>query len=89
MKKVFLRSQFVADEYAFLFFVVKSRGLEVLLLFPEESNMDRVLPKYLSQWTTQKVKGEGVQVLPNAQVQSAALEDGKVVLTLQNGQQVT
>lgn len=50
--------------------------------------MGRVLPKYLSQWTTDKVRGEGVQVLPNSQVQGATFEENKVVLTLQDGQQV-
>jgi hypothetical protein len=29
-------------------------------------NIGRVLPKYLSQWKTEKVKSQGVNVLPKA-----------------------
>jgi flavin-dependent dehydrogenase len=50
--------------------------------------MGRVLPKYLSQWTTEKVKAEGVQVLPKTHVEGASLEDNKVILTLNDGQKV-
>ena len=50
--------------------------------------MGRVLPKYLSQWTTEKVKAEGVQVVPKSQVQGAVMEDDKIVLTLSDGSQV-
>ena len=50
--------------------------------------MGRVLPKYLSQWTTEKVKAEGVQVVPKSQVQGAVMEDDKIVLTLSDGNQV-
>jgi hypothetical protein len=42
----------------------------------------------LSQWTTEKVKAEGVQVMPKAIVEGASLEDNKVVLTLNDGQKV-
>ena len=66
----------------------KSTGLEVLQVFPEEGNMGRVLPKYLSQWTTRKVEGEGVKILPNSQVQSATLDGEQLVLSLQDGQEV-
>ncbi|XP_046450087.1 apoptosis-inducing factor 1, mitochondrial-like isoform X2 [Daphnia pulex] len=66
----------------------KSNGLEVLQVFPEDGNMGRVLPKYLSQWTTEKVKAEGVQVMPKAIVEGASLEDNKVVLTLNDGQKI-
>ncbi|EFX69930.1 hypothetical protein DAPPUDRAFT_257842 [Daphnia pulex] len=47
-------------------------------------NIGRVLrfPKYLSQWTTEKVKAESVNVLPKTNVEGAILEDYKVALTL-------
>ena len=53
-------------------------------------NIGRVLrsPKYLSQWTTEKVKAESVNVLPKANFEGAILEDYKVALTLNNGQKV-
>lgn len=31
-------------------------GLEVIQMFPEKGNMGKVLPEYLSNWTTEKVK---------------------------------
>uniref|UniRef100_A0A672JJH9 Apoptosis-inducing factor 1, mitochondrial n=1 Tax=Salarias fasciatus TaxID=181472 RepID=A0A672JJH9_SALFA len=31
-------------------------GLEVIQMFPERGNMGKVLPEYLSNWTTEKVK---------------------------------
>uniref|UniRef100_A0A8C6PN83 Apoptosis-inducing factor 1, mitochondrial n=1 Tax=Nothobranchius furzeri TaxID=105023 RepID=A0A8C6PN83_NOTFU len=31
-------------------------GLEVVQMFPEKGNMGKVLPEYLSNWTTEKVK---------------------------------
>lgn len=34
----------------------RSRGLEVIQLFPENGNMGKVLPEYLSNWTTEKVR---------------------------------
>ena len=40
-------------------------------------NIGRVLPKYLSQWTSEKVKAQGVNVLPKANVEGAILEDYK------------
>ena len=30
--------------------------LEVVQIFPEKGNMGKVLPEYLSNWTTEKVK---------------------------------
>jgi hypothetical protein len=51
-------------------------------------NIGRVLPKYLSQWTSEKVKAQGVNVLPKANVEGAILEDYKVALTLNDGQKV-
>lgn len=50
--------------------------------------MGRVLPKYLSQWTTEKVMAEGVQVMPRTHVEGATMEDKKIVLTLNDGQKV-
>lgn len=34
--------------------------------------MGKVLPDYLSEWTTDKVRSEGVTVLPNSRVKSVA-----------------
>ncbi len=51
-------------------------------------NIGRVLPKYFSQWTSEKVKAHGVNVLPKANVEGVILEDYKVALTLNDGQKV-
>ena len=51
----------------------------------------QVLPNYLSIWTTEKVKAEGVNIINNVQVKSAKLnqESGEVNLLLDDGQTVT
>ena len=46
--------------------------LEVIQAFQENGNMGKVLPDYLSEWTTEKVRSEGVTVLPNSRVKSVA-----------------
>jgi programmed cell death 8 (apoptosis-inducing factor) len=48
----------------------------------------RVLPKYSSEWTTEKLNAESVNVLPKANVEGASLEDNKVPLILNNGRKV-
>ena len=40
----------------FLFQSGKKTGMKVLQIFPEDGNMGRVLPKYLTEWTTNKVR---------------------------------
>ncbi|XP_053532955.1 apoptosis-inducing factor 1, mitochondrial isoform X2 [Ictalurus punctatus] len=63
-------------------------GLEVIQLFPEKGNMGKVLPEYLSNWTTEKVKREGVQVLTEAVVKNVSYKDGKVEIKLKDGRLV-
>lgn len=41
---------------SFLCFLATESGLEVMQMFPEKGNMGKVLPEYLSNWTTEKVK---------------------------------
>lgn len=66
----------------------KKSGLKVYQLFPEAGNMGKVLPEYLSKWTTRKVENEGVEVMPNQSVTQADFADGKVVLTTNDGKSV-
>merc|ERR1719495_2576960 len=47
--------------------------LEVNQAFQEKGNMAKVLPEYLSDWTTEKVKSEGVNVLPNSRIKGVSL----------------
>lgn len=37
-------------------FLATDLGLEVIQMFPEKGNMGKVLPEYLSNWTTEKVR---------------------------------
>jgi programmed cell death 8 (apoptosis-inducing factor) len=50
--------------------------------------MGKVLPEYLSEWTTKKVQGEGVEVIPESFVTGVKLDAGNLLLTLNNGKQV-
>ncbi|XP_069749550.1 apoptosis-inducing factor 1, mitochondrial isoform X3 [Narcine bancroftii] len=62
--------------------------LEVIQIFPEKGNMGKILPEYLSNWTTEKVRKEGVNVMPKSVVKSAKYKDNKVVLQLKDGQTI-
>ncbi|TSR75237.1 Apoptosis-inducing factor 1, mitochondrial [Bagarius yarrelli] len=63
-------------------------GLEVIQLFPEKGNMAKILPEYLSNWTMDKVKKEGAQVLTEAVVKNVSYKDGKVEIKLKDGRLV-
>ncbi|XP_063272754.1 apoptosis-inducing factor 1, mitochondrial isoform X3 [Prinia subflava] len=66
----------------------QTQGLEVIQLFPENGNMGKVLPEYLSNWTTEKVRREGVNVLPNAVVKSVSVSGNRLVIKLKDGRKV-
>ncbi|XP_060941370.1 apoptosis-inducing factor 1, mitochondrial isoform X2 [Limanda limanda] len=63
-------------------------GLEVMQMFPEKGNMGKVLPEYLSNWTTEKVKKEGVQVIAEALVKSVTFKDDRLEIKLRDGRLV-
>uniref|UniRef100_A0A1A8CHM6 Apoptosis-inducing factor 1, mitochondrial n=1 Tax=Nothobranchius kadleci TaxID=1051664 RepID=A0A1A8CHM6_NOTKA len=63
-------------------------GLEVVQMFPEKGNMGKVLPEYLSNWTTEKVKKEGVKVITEALVKSVSYRDDKLEIQLKDGRLV-
>jgi len=50
--------------------------LEVNQAYQEAGNMAKVLPEYLSEWTTEKVKSEGVNVLPNSRIKGVKMTEG-------------
>ncbi|KAL1459871.1 hypothetical protein WDU94_011822 [Cyamophila willieti] len=61
----------------------------VYQIFPEKGNMARILPAYLSAWTTKKVEEEGVHTLRGATVEAAKLDEkNNVELTLSDGQKL-
>ena len=67
----------------------KKSGMQVSQIYHESGNMGKVLPTYLSEWTTRKVQNEGVNVYPNSELVGADLtEDGKVSISLNNGQKI-
>ncbi|MGH0162741.1 UNVERIFIED_CONTAM: hypothetical protein FKN15_043309 [Acipenser sinensis] len=66
----------------------RESGLEVNQLFPEGGNMGKVLPEYLSNWTTDKVKTEGVNVLTDSVVKSVSYQDDKLEIKLKDGRVV-
>ncbi|XP_072361287.1 apoptosis-inducing factor 1, mitochondrial isoform X3 [Scyliorhinus torazame] len=66
----------------------RDTDLEVMQIFPEKGNMGKILPEYLSNWTTEKVRKEGVNVRPNTVVKSAKYQDKKVILKLKDGQTI-
>ncbi|XP_037764062.1 apoptosis-inducing factor 1, mitochondrial isoform X5 [Chelonia mydas] len=67
---------------------VHATGLEVIQMFPENGNMGKVLPEYLSNWTTEKVKREGVNVMPNAVVKSVSVCGNQLIIKLKDGRKV-
>lgn len=67
----------------------KEKDLKVYQLFPESGNMAKVLPKYLSEWTTQRIKEVGVDVRPESQIVSVEIFEGnQLKLGLSNGKSV-
>ncbi|KAK7164270.1 hypothetical protein R3I94_002860 [Phoxinus phoxinus] len=63
-------------------------GLEVIQMFPEKGNMGKVLPEYLSNWTTEKVRKEGVNVIPDALVKNVSYKNDKLEIKLKDGRVV-
>ncbi|XP_071509963.1 apoptosis-inducing factor 1, mitochondrial-like [Diadema antillarum] len=64
----------------------RETGMKVMQFFPESGNMGRVLPDYLSKWTTEKVSNEGVQVCPDRLLKSVSFDSDaqQVALTFDN-----
>nr|AKO73679.1 apoptosis-inducing factor [Ctenopharyngodon idella] len=63
-------------------------GLEVIQLFPEKGNMGKVLPEYLSNWTTEKVRKEGVNIITDAVVKNVSYKNDKLEIKLKDGRLV-
>uniref|UniRef100_A0A8D8XGE1 Apoptosis-inducing factor 1, mitochondrial n=1 Tax=Cacopsylla melanoneura TaxID=428564 RepID=A0A8D8XGE1_9HEMI len=62
---------------------------QVYQIFPEKGNMARILPAYLSAWTTNKVEEEGVHTLRGITVEAATLDEANNVdLKLSDGQKL-
>ncbi|XP_025064543.1 apoptosis-inducing factor 1, mitochondrial isoform X1 [Alligator sinensis] len=66
----------------------QTTGSEVIQMFPENGNMGKVLPEYLSNWTTNKVKREGVNVVSSAVVKSISVCANRLLIKLKDGRKV-
>lgn len=63
--------------------------LKVYQLFNENGNMAKVLPAYLSKWTTDRIKDVGVDVQTNSQIIDVELFEGQQIkLKLSNGKSI-
>uniref|UniRef100_A0A2M3Z799 Putative programmed cell death protein n=1 Tax=Anopheles braziliensis TaxID=58242 RepID=A0A2M3Z799_9DIPT len=60
----------------------RQKKIEVYQLFHEGGNMAKILPEYLSSWTTERLREEGVKVWPKTQVKAVDMQGEKVRLTL-------
>ncbi|KAG5887362.1 hypothetical protein JTB14_018377 [Gonioctena quinquepunctata] len=63
----------------------KKHSKMIYQLFREAGNMGKILPEYLSFWTTEKVKAEGVVVMPQTEVVGVKPISKGLELTLNNG----
>ncbi|KAJ8922850.1 hypothetical protein NQ315_007885, partial [Exocentrus adspersus] len=66
----------------------KSHKKNIYQIFREGGNMGKILPEYLSFWTTEKVKAEGVEVMTNTEVVGVRAEKNGLELSLNNGKKV-
>lgn len=57
-------------------------------VFREKGSMGKILPEYLSSWTTDKVKKEGVHVVPATEVTGVKYENDGITLLLNNGKSI-
>lgn len=62
-----------------------SNSPKIIQVYPEKGNMGKVLPEYLSEWTTKKVRDEGAEVVPEAFVTGVNMENGQLAIKLNNG----
>ena len=67
----------------------RKADFEVIQAYQEAGNMGKVLPDYLSEWTTDKVRSEGVTVLPNNTLKAVTKGDSSnLKVTMKSGKVV-
>ncbi|OQV12972.1 Apoptosis-inducing factor 1, mitochondrial [Hypsibius exemplaris] len=65
-------------------------GLQVLQVYPEKGNLGRILPEYLSDWLTRKLRiVDGVRVYPERFVKGAKLVNGGITVQLNDDEEIT
>ncbi|XP_011195258.2 putative apoptosis-inducing factor 1, mitochondrial isoform X1 [Zeugodacus cucurbitae] len=63
----------------------KDKKVKIYQIFPESGNMSKVLPNYLSKWTTAKVESMGVCVMSETSIKNAQRDEAVLKLVLNNG----
>lgn len=63
-------------------------GGRIYQIFQETANMSKILPDYLSKWTMNKVKAQGVCVVPGATLKSVQRDGSQLKLGLSTGETV-
>lgn len=63
----------------------KNYGLHVQQMYHEGGNLAKILPDYLAEHTTEKIKNYGVEVIPNVQVKEVSRDHDKLKLLLTDG----
>ena len=61
---------------------------QVTQCFPESGPMSLVLPKYLSEWTGDRLKALGIRVLPRTEIVSAEKSDTGYLVKLSNSEEM-
>lgn len=80
---------FLGSELAYaLAATAKRTKIKVMQIYGEDGNMAKILPRYLSEWTTRKVKEEGVDVVANRTITEACCRNNQVEIQLDNGDKV-
>lgn len=64
--------------------------MQVYQIYREAGNMGKILPEYLSTWTTNKVRREMVTIINKTEVEDVSMSDNKkeLILHLSNGDTV-
>ncbi|XP_073820858.1 apoptosis inducing factor isoform X2 [Musca autumnalis] len=66
----------------------KTDAGRIYQIFPETANMSKILPDYLSKWTMEKVKAQGVCVVPDASLKSVQRDNAHLNLALSTGETI-
>lgn len=76
------------NSFSLLLLIGEGNNLKVHQIFHEKGNMGKVLPEFLSEWTTERVREEGVNVLTKTQVTGVELIGDQLKLKLIDGKDV-
>ncbi|KAI5636934.1 pyridine nucleotide-disulfide oxidoreductase domain-containing protein [Phthorimaea operculella] len=61
---------------------------QILHVFKGKGILSSIIPEYLGEWAAEKLKCQNVSIMPNTLVYDAFEKDGRLQLTLSNGQSI-